>query len=58
MVAIWRRVSSVALPMCGNNTVRGAARRRGWSRLVEIDIEPRPTQPARFEGLRERFLAD
>src|SRR5438876_1845554 len=27
-------------------------------RLLEIDIEPRPTQPARFEGLRERFLAD
>src|SRR5213078_2988420 len=30
MAAILRRVSSVALPMCGNNTVRGAASKRGW----------------------------
>ena len=30
MAAIWRRVSSVALPKCGSSTVRGAARSRGW----------------------------
>ena len=30
IAAIWRRVSSVALPTCGNNTVRGAASNRGW----------------------------
>src|SRR6266576_5287635 len=26
--------------------------------LLEIDVQPRPTQPARFEGLRQRFLTD
>src|SRR5438477_9496673 len=30
IAAMRRRVSAVALPMCGNNTVRGAASRRGW----------------------------
>src|SRR5437667_3517040 len=30
IAAILRRVSSVALPMCGSSTVRGAASKRGW----------------------------